>query len=213
MVWIQLPSVSPPFVWIGIHHQTENVNLLLLIQSPNWSLACLSFEAVQRPSSGSWFLGKLLYAVCYAGAINVVGNCWFLAARWWVSLLTTIEAWPSNIPYQKFHFLSLCHLHHLYHLFEQMMILQMKLPWAQQLSCCTCQGGVESAEWVLGYWLLPVVISFLRSTLWLPCWAPLWCRKAYEMYHSSASCLVDHLPLFIWQCCEIQWMGFLHHIL
>jgi hypothetical protein len=32
--------------------------------------------------------------------------------------------------------------------------------------------------WVLGYWLLPVVKSFLRSTLRLPHWAPLWCRKA-----------------------------------
>jgi hypothetical protein len=34
---------------------------------------------------------------------------------------------------------------------------------------------------VLGYQLLPVVKLFLRSTLRLPCWAPLWCRKAYEM--------------------------------
>jgi hypothetical protein len=41
--------------------------------------------------------------------------------------------------------------------------------------------------WVLGYWLLPVVKSFLRSTLRLPCWALLWCKEVYEIYHSSAS--------------------------
>jgi hypothetical protein len=34
---------------------------------------------------------------------------------------------------------------------------------------------------VFGYQLLPVVKSFLRSTLRLPCWALLWRRKAYEM--------------------------------
>jgi hypothetical protein len=40
---------------------------------------------------------------------------------------------------------------------------------------------------VLGYQLLPVVKLFLISTLRLPCWVPLWCRRVYEMYCSSAS--------------------------
>jgi hypothetical protein len=40
----------------------------------------------------------------------------------------------------------LCCLCHLYHPFEQMTILQMKLSLAQQLSCCTCRGGAVSAD-------------------------------------------------------------------
>jgi hypothetical protein len=92
-----------------------------------------------------------------------------------------------------------------------MTILQMKLSWAQQLSCCTCLGGVESADgsWGIGYCLW-----------WSHSWDPPWgyhvglcsgvrrCMRSTTPQHPCRLFASVHLTM-LWSQCVV----FLSHIL